>query len=232
MALTDVLKPADVLVVRGSGLAMTMVRLGAALAGKPNLSGHVAVMHHFDSAGVPWGLEGRPGGVGWVDLRPYIASPWTLNNCDQPDRTDDQRALVCADAQGMLGTRYDWLAILGDGFDDVSVKLWNLRFAKDKPPGEVVCSSYAAYIYAKQGWASPQPFQAGPVQAADARTIQPGDWDEFILTLKFDVNLRLKEMPCRSRSGAIGHASAPWCTRPAAGSSGTCTTAAGCAASR
>lgn len=68
MILQSILKPADVLVVRTSGFAADMIRLGAALTGKPNLDNHVAVMHHWDGE-VPWGLEGKPGGVGWVDLR-------------------------------------------------------------------------------------------------------------------------------------------------------------------
>ena len=173
------LQPGDVLVVRGGGFAGAAIRFGAALAGKPNLSGHVAMMHHLDSAGVPWGLEGRPGGVGWIDLRPYIASPWTLDNALQPGRTDAQRAAVAKDMEGLLGTAYDWAAILGDGFDDLHVKLWNIRFSNNKPPGQVVCSSFAAYVYEKQGWAHPD--------LGTERICQPGDWDSFIIQGKYNV---------------------------------------------
>jgi len=178
--LQQVLLPGDVLAVRGGGLAGTLIRLGAALADKPNLSGHVAVMHHYDSGGVPWGLEGRPGGVGWVDLRAYVESPWTMNNCRQPDRTEAQRARVAKAAEGMLGTPYDWQAILGDGFDDLHVKLWNLPGFAERP-GQVVCSSFAAYLYEQEKWPHPG--------LNDERYCQPADWDTWIVAHGYNVSL-------------------------------------------
>src|SRR5690348_58207 len=100
MNLQAILKPGDVLAVRGGGLAGDLIRLGQALDGKPNVSGHIAVMHHW-TGGVPWGLEGRPSSVGWVDLRAYIGNAWTLDNCAQPGRTDAARAMVARDAEAM-----------------------------------------------------------------------------------------------------------------------------------
>jgi hypothetical protein len=182
MNLQAVLKPGDVLAVRGGGEAGELIRLGAAIGGRPNVSGHVAVMHHYDPQGVPWGLEGRPGGIGWVDLRPYIASEWTLNNCGQPGRSDSDREDAARDAEGMLGSRYDWLAILGDGFDDLHVKVWGLNGPQGVKPGEAVCSSFAAYVYAKRKWAHPD--------LGDERFCQPGDWDTFIVTNRYNVSLR------------------------------------------
>lgn len=167
------LQPADVVVVRGGGLAGEMIRLGAALAGKPNLSGHVAIMHHYDSAGVPWGLEGRPGGVGWADMRPYIASHWTMNNAGQPGRTDAARQHVAENARALLGTAYDWAAIGGDGLRDLHIYLWNLKFPHEGAPGHVVCSSYAAWLYEEEGWDHPG--------LGEERYCQPGDWDAWTI---------------------------------------------------
>lgn len=178
-----ILQSGDVLLTHSPGWTAELIRLGAALAGKPNLSNHVAFMHHYDSKGVPWGIEGRPGGVGWVDMRPYIGSPWTIDNCGQPGRPDDTRHAAASAAEGMLGTPYDWAAILGDGFDDVHVKLWNLRFADGKPPGHVVCSSFAAFVYAKAGWDH-------PAFEADDRLVQPADWADFIISHGYNIGLR------------------------------------------
>lgn len=172
--MTLVMKPGDILVVRGGGLASTMIRLGAALHNRPNLDGHVAIMHHYDSSGVPWGLEGKPGGVGWRDLRDYLKDPWMFNNCLQPGRRDLDRELFAQDAVGMIGTPYDWRGILGDGFDDMNVKLWNPEWAPGQKPGAVVCSSYAAYLYEKYKWDHPS--------LGDERYCQPSDWDEYVIT--------------------------------------------------
>src|SRR6202012_1567327 len=116
----QVLKPGDVLLVHGSGVFGELIRLGSALANKPNLDGHVCFMHHWDAQGIPWGIEGRPGGVGYADMRPYINDPYMLNNCGQPGRSDNDRVLAASDAEAMLGTRYDWQAILGDAVNDIS----------------------------------------------------------------------------------------------------------------
>jgi hypothetical protein len=187
--LQTVLKPGDVLAVRGGGLAGDAIRLGAALHGNPNLDGHIIVMHHYDSGGVPWGLQGQPGGVGWVDMRPALADEWTLNNCGQPGRSDSDRTEAAKDAEGMLGTRYDWVAILGDGghdlgisYADLHVKAWNLNGPQGIKPGEVVCSSFAAYVYAKRKWNHPD--------LGNERLCQPADWDEFIITNGWNVELR------------------------------------------
>jgi hypothetical protein len=165
------LKPADILAVRTSGWAADAIRLGQALQDKPNLSNHVAIMHHW-LGDVPWGLEGRPGGVGWVDLRHYLADHNTLNNCGQPGRTGTDRAWVAGKAEAMLGTKYDWEAIADDTLrafrmDDLWAKDWH-----GQAPGHVVCSSFAAFLHKLKGWARP---------ACPDRDTEPGDWDSFIL---------------------------------------------------
>lgn len=168
----DQLKPGDVLAVRTNGLAGEIIRIGEELSGKDGQDNHIAVMHHWDGM-VPWGLEGRPGGVGWVDLRAYLRSPFTVNNCGQPGRTDAQRLLVAHRAKALLGTAYDWEAIGGDTLAAMHLRLWNLQFRHGLAPGEVVCSSYAAWLYESQGWAHPDP--------GEERDCEPGDWTAWAL---------------------------------------------------
>lgn len=183
------LQPADIVVVRTPGGFPTpqwWIRLGAALQDKPNLDNHVAVMHHYDSQGVPWGLQGQPGGVGWVDMRAYIASPYTVNNCGQPARTDAERAEAAKLAESMLGTKYDWQAIGGDGLMDLHVHLWNdLSFPHGLKPGEVVCSSYGAYVYEMMTWAHPS--------TGTERVCQPADWEQFCTANGY--SLKLEPLP-------------------------------------
>lgn len=179
------LQPGDIVAVRTPGGFPTpqwWIRFGAALQNKPNLDNHVALMHHYDSSGVPWGLQGQPGGVGWVDMRQYIASPYTINNCGQPDRPDIQRADVSWHAKALLGTKYDWAAIANDGLDDLHVKLWNLQFPHGQKPGEVVCSSFAAYLYGAEGWAHPD--------TGTERMCQPADWTDFCVRNGYSLPLR------------------------------------------
>jgi hypothetical protein len=174
------LKPGDILAVRGTALSDRLIQLGEDLEGKPNISNHIAMMHHWDGD-VPWGLEGKPGGVGWRDLRDYIAhSHLLLNNCGQPGRTDADRIYVAHAGQLMLGTKYDWEAI-----DDDALRAFRMPeiWAKDwhgQAPGHVVCSSYAAYLYELKGWAHP---------SKPDRDTEPADWDDFILSGNYNVPL-------------------------------------------
>jgi hypothetical protein len=167
----------NVLVTRSGGWAGLMIRLGAAFRDKPNLGNHVAIYHHTDhtdDGDVPWGIEGKPGGVGWVDLRGYLASKWTVANDAQP-MTDAQRATIAGTCEAALGTPYDWRAIAADAFDALRIPQlfadnWHGRGA----PGHVVCSSLAAWVYDEVGLAHPTP---------DAeRYCKPADWSAFIIT--------------------------------------------------
>lgn len=176
-----VLKPGDILAVRTNGMAAEVIRLGEALRDKPNLDNHVAVFHHYDSAGVPWLLEGRPGGVGWADARTYLASGFTVNNCGQPGRSDKARQSVADQAKALLGTRYDWMAIGGDALEALHVRLWGLQFPHGRAPGEVVCSSFAAWLYEQAGWQRPDP--------GAERDCEPADWTEFVMEHGYSVKL-------------------------------------------
>jgi hypothetical protein len=165
------LRPGDLLATRsrGGGLGGRLIRLGAALRDQPNLSNHIAVVHHTDKEGTTWVLEGRPGGVGWRDARDYLASPYTVCNAAQP-KTDAQRKIVTGGAHALIGTPYDWAAITADAGGAVGKQLdeaWELRWGPNGAvPGHVVCSSLADWLYTKAKLANP----------AKEREVSPADW--------------------------------------------------------
>jgi cell wall-associated NlpC family hydrolase len=166
--------PGDLLLTRDSRWWARLIRAGAGLRDQPDSWNHVIVASHTDEAGTFWGVEGRPGGVGWVDLAPWLVDRWTLTNADQP-KTEAQRAQVVAVAQGMLGTPYDWAGIVQDAMIAVDApQLWRLRDFDGRTPAHVVCSSLAAWTYNKAGLPRP------PVPRA--RDVTPADWAAFILT--------------------------------------------------
>lgn len=163
----SVTRPGDLLLTRSEGRGGSLIRLGAALQNKPNLANHVAVVHHVDAAGTMWVIEGRPGGVGWRQADDYLRAKYTMGNPKQP-KTEQQRKDICAGAVGMLGTDYDWGAIAQDtaeafGLDHV----WELKWGKDgEVPGQVVCSSMAAWLYKSVGLDHPP----------GDREVAPADW--------------------------------------------------------
>lgn len=188
--------PGDVLCTRGTGWESALIRFGAALTGAPNLVNHVAVVSHRDAAGTLWVIEGRPGGVGYADARQYLASPWTLSNQGQP-KTDAQRVAVVAVVTGMLGTPYDWSAIIADAMHAAWVDtLWTQDWHGQGPPGHVVCSALAAYAYGSVKLPCPRLTsstlaaatykQTGLPSPVGGRFVTPAEWAQFILTRRFD----------------------------------------------
>ncbi len=180
MNLTSILKPSDLLLVRTGGWAGNVIRFGQAMMGQPNLSNHVAVAHHLDKSGHFWWLlEGRPGGVGWADSRKYEHTGFLLNNCAQP-RTDAQRAKISIEAEHLIGTSYDWAAIADDTLHAFHMpELWErVSEVPGVAPAQVVCSSYAAFLYEYAGCDVPQ---------RDAEDTTPGAWDSFILDKGYNV---------------------------------------------
>jgi hypothetical protein len=174
--------PGDVLVVRHSGgrpvarAASWSIRFGAWLAHQPTGFDHVIVAHHVDAAGTFQGIEGRPGGVGWVDIRPWLADPNTVANHDQP-KTAAQRALLVETLPALLGVRYDWEAIAADTVQVVAPlyarlePVWRMRDSWGVGiPGHVVCSSAADWVYERAGLPTPK---------AD-RFCTPANWAGFI----------------------------------------------------
>jgi len=165
------LAPGDLLICDGSAATSKLIEIGAVLDGQPAAS-HVAVFHHVDSNGTAWAVEGRPGGVGWRDAHDYGADPRTVTNAAQP-KTGGQRAEVCLYAVKLLGVGYDWVGgIAEDAALALHVpQLWKPDPVTGQVPGHVVCSSLAAWVYARAGLASPKP--------GDWEHTTPGDWAMF-----------------------------------------------------
>jgi hypothetical protein len=173
---TGNLKPATVLVM-GGGASFTdqAIEIGAVFDGEPAAQ-HVAVVHHVGPAGVLWGIEGRPGGVGWVDCAKYVKSPLTVANTGQPI-TEEARMSIAVLMESMLGTPYDWAAIAEDGGMIFTRKfgladIWHEK-VNGVLPGHVVCSALAAYGYDRCGQPAPLP--------GDYRHVTPSDWLRFII---------------------------------------------------
>jgi hypothetical protein len=165
----------DVLAVStsNSNVVEEVIKIGGVLAAGSGLDNHVVVMHHWTD-GVPWGVEGKPGGVGWADLRRYLHDPYTVGNPGQP-KSDAQRAEVARLAETMLGTPYDWAAIADDGLTALHLpRLFSEDWSGEGAPGHVVCSSLAAWLYRRVGLAHPG--------VHPDRLTTPSDWTEFCLT--------------------------------------------------
>lgn len=171
----DAIQAGDVLCTRSGGLMPTLIRLGQAFRGKPNIVNHVAVVHHLDAKGEWVCVEGRPGGVGWAPAAKYLESPWTLSNARQP-KTWDQRKAVVESCEALIGRAYDWGAIALDAAQAVGIDV-PFRWSGTWDAAQVVCSSLAAYAYQHVELARP---------AGALRTITPGDWADFILSHDFD----------------------------------------------
>ena len=176
----------DVLAVYSPGIGAELIRLGAALENKPNLSNHVAIVHHKDAQGRWWVIQGQPGGVGYAQAAPLLSSSHTIDNVLQPGRSDTDRALLAKRAESMLGTPYDWEAIADEvvrTFAPRAKGIWEQDWkGTGLAPGHVICSSFAAYLYKSAGWAYPRD--------VDTREISPGDWDEFCIENSYNAKAR------------------------------------------
>lgn len=167
----------DVLAVHTGGWGARLINMGAALRGLPAIDNHAVVVHHKDADGQWWGLEGKPGGVGWTTLQRYLDSPYTVNNVGQP-KTEQQRFDIAVAAEAMLKTPYDWSAIAADGMAAIGAPdLFAENWQGQGPPGHVVCSSYGAWLYRHVGLDCP----------AGDRTVTPADWTAFDLEHGYNV---------------------------------------------
>lgn len=173
-------QPADLLIVSGTNRFAKLIEIGAILRGKDPAS-HIAVYWGTGKTGIPLCIEGRPGGVGWRDARDYLNDPRTVTNAGQP-KTPVQRQIVTGTMVKLLGTEYGWVsgiaADVAEALDMTELavdldKLWAPDPATGKLPGEVVCSSGAAWAYAAAKLATPRP------ELAWERTT-PGDWKTFV----------------------------------------------------
>mgnify|MGYP001798729797 CR=1 FL=1 len=103
--------PGDVLAVwTGQSCASRLIRLGAALEGKPAIANHVVILTHQDQLGRWIGIEGRPGGVGPVDATWYLSDSRTRSNHLQTG-ADDKGPLPASlrSCPQVLGIAYDWV---------------------------------------------------------------------------------------------------------------------------
>ncbi len=155
-----------------SPLPAWAIRVGGWLRGRRARADHVVMAHHVDAAGTWWGIEGRPGGVGWVDLATYPHV--TSSNIGQP-KTAEQRAGLCAAGVALLDVAYDWGAIVSDARQALHLDhLWRSKDFGDDVPAHVVCSSAWDWVYEHFGLPSP-----GGVDGT--RWTTPADWEAFNL---------------------------------------------------
>lgn len=170
---TGELQPGDVICTRSNGIVGKLIRFGAALLGRSNLVNHVIIVHHFDASGTLWGLEGRAGGVGWIDMTDKV-DRFSNANTAQP-KTTEQRKRIAELSGQLLGTPYDWEAIVVSAMAALRInKLWRSREYKGGVPGHVICSAFADWVYEEVGLASPG-------KNGVTRYTTPADWDEFIM---------------------------------------------------
>jgi len=178
-------RPGLVLCVRTAGFGGEMIRFGAALIGASDLENHILVLDH-KTGDTWWGVEGRPGGVGWVDATAYLESPWTLSNQGQ-EVTLSKANSICRKMRGLLGTPYDWRAIGEDALRDLHLStMWAEKW-HGVAPAHVVCSSVAAYAYSVAELAYPK--------QTDLPHIQPADWADFIILNGFQSSPPLVKAP-------------------------------------
>lgn len=171
---TSTLKPGDVVVVKmGIWIIRALIWIQATLTGKFKYrdGGHIIVVSHRDDEGRLWGIEGRPGGVGWVLVDKYAGS-WGVANVDQP-KSDEDRYVIVETMKQLLGTKYDYLAYLDIAFQTLGItKNWT-DFKGDDVPPHVICSAIADYVYEIRKLPNPGGYSV-------TRFTVPAQWYEFI----------------------------------------------------
>lgn len=169
------LKPGDVVVVEmGIWIIRVLIWIQAVLTGKAKFrrDGHVIVVSHVDDAGRLWGIEGRPGGVGWADLSKRDGK-YGLSNWEQPKSTEDREFIVDLMKQ-LIGSRYDYRAYLAIALETIGITpRWTVEFSGENVPPHFICSAVADYAYEVRGLLNP---------GSDKRTrfTTPAEWGEFI----------------------------------------------------
>jgi hypothetical protein len=166
---------------------MKLIRVGGVLRGHTGVANHVQIITHQDSQGRWIGIEGRPGGVGLCDCTPNLGNRLTRSNHGQP-RPGGGEAMTqfLAGCAKSLGIQYDWVGIGMDTLQAAGVPdlakaidpLWRWTSAKEQAagvlPGHVVCSSLAAMLYSRVGWAEP----TGQAPDREATPAQWWDWSD------------------------------------------------------
>lgn len=177
---TSTLKPGDVVIVEmGIWIIRVLIWIQALFSGdfKYRQSGHVIVVSHVDDAGRLWGIEGRPGGIGWADMTKRNGS-WGLSNVEQP-KTDDQRLVIVSTMKQLLGAKYDYEAYLDIALATLGItNTWKDYEGQDVPI-QFICSAVADWVYEKVGLDSPG-------NENITRYTTPAQWGRFISTKEWE----------------------------------------------
>lgn len=171
---TDLLKPGDVVITEmGVWIIRWLIIIQSVLTGlgKYRKSGHVIVVTHRDEQNRLWGIEGRPGGVGWAQLDKRNGK-WGVTNSDQ-SKDAAQRSKIVETMKSLLGTKYDYDAYLQIALQTVGININWTDFKGEQVPTHIICSAVADYVYEDVGLANP-----GGVSIT--RFTTPAEWAMFI----------------------------------------------------
>lgn len=171
---TSILKPGDVVITEmGIWIVRILIWIQAVLTGhaKYGKSGHIIVVSHRDTEDRLWGIEGRPGGVGWVNMDKRNGK-WGLSNVDQP-KSDEDRYVIVETMKQLIGTRYDYLAYLDLALATIGITPQWTDFVGNDVPEHVICSAVSDYVYETRGLPNPGGKEI-------TRYTTPANWAEFI----------------------------------------------------
>jgi len=171
---TTILKPGDVVIVEmGIWIVRVLIWIQAVFTGRAKYSknGHVIVVSHRDAEGRLWGIEGRPGGIGWA-LMDKRAGKYGISNAEQP-KSDQDRVYIVETMKGLLGTKYDYLAYLDIALQTLGITQEWKDFQGNDVPVHFICSAVADYVYEDRGLANPGGLKV-------TRYTTPAEWAEFI----------------------------------------------------
>jgi hypothetical protein len=168
------LQPGDVVITEmGIWIVRLLIWIQALLTGnlKYAKSGHIIVVSHRDAEGRLWGIEGRPGGIGWVEMDKR-AGHWGVSNVDQP-KSADQRDKIVNVMKSLIGSRYDYAAYIILALDAVGISQKWTDYTGQDVPVQFVCSAVAGYVYEDVGLDNPGGMEI-------TRFTVPAQWARFI----------------------------------------------------
>lgn len=177
---TSILRPGDVVVTEmGIWIVRVLIWIQAVLTGRAKYAkgGHVIVVSHRDEQGRLWGIEGRPGGIGWCQLDKR-AGKWGLSNVEQ-SKDSVQRSKIVETMKTLLGTKYDYDAYVKIALSTVGVNTDWTDFNGNDVPSHFICSAVADYVYEDVGLANPGGFKI-------TRLTTPAEWAFFIGERKWE----------------------------------------------
>ena len=150
------LAPGTYFVVRTSGLAGQIIRLGTR-----SQVNHAGIVLDTDGTTV----EAQPGGAVIGHLRRYRRHLVIVNDLETiPDST---RALICDQARAMVGTPYSWLDIAALALTSLGLR-WAWLARRVSRTDRLICSQLADLAYERAGL---HMYQDGRLPSA----VTPGD---------------------------------------------------------